>query len=110
MSKITASPNIAQVDDSQVKRFTDQFCQNVVQVVNGKLDFASNFNAQTIQVNFTTINQTFGFPHSLGRIPVGYIRVGGSGGNGITDGNLPSTVDIIYLKATVVGVAKLLIF
>lgn len=110
MSRITASADIDQVKPDEVARFTDLFCQNVVSVLNGGLDFASNFNAQTLTLTFPAANVNTTFNHGLKRIPIGYISTGRTSALIVYDGALAHTASVLNLQASAVGTVRLLVY
>lgn len=110
MSRITASTDIQKLDLEEVSRYVDIFCQDVVQQVNGGLDFETNFNAKTIEANFTSANTTLGFGHGLKRVPIGYIQVGADVAVSVFDGTLADSADTIYLQASVIANVRLLVY
>src|SRR5882757_2772220 len=105
MSSIVVSPNIAQVKPEEVRRFVDLFCTDVARVVNGGLDFKTNFNAQTISVTFSAANSSQAFGHGLGRIPIGYIQVGSTAAMNVFDGTSKNTTGTINLQSSAAGTA-----
>ncbi|MES1988817.1 MAG: hypothetical protein V4440_12475 [Pseudomonadota bacterium] len=110
MSKIQASANMSQVTPDQLQRFLDIFCSNVVDTVNGKLDFATNFNAKFLNVTFTTALTNTTAIHGLGRVPSGYIIVGLSAQMIVSDGTSQSTASAIVLQSSIAGTARLLVY
>jgi hypothetical protein len=110
MSKISQPTSFAQIPQAQLAQYLDIFAQSVVSTVNGNLDFG-NFNAQIITANFATDFVEYGFPHTLGRVPVGYIRVGGNFDGAIWENTQATwTANKIYLLCGSAGYAKLLLF
>lgn len=100
MSSITASPDIAQVKPEEVQRFVDIFCHDVVQNVNGKLDFQTNFSCKILDVAFTAQDTEQAIPHGLGRVPNGYFMVGSDLATTVYDGDSSDDGTNIYLKST----------
>jgi len=113
MSKIQASTNIEtenNKDPKSVPKFVDLFFQDVVRVVNGGLDFATNFNAKTVTVPFTVANENTTVIHGLGRVPAGYLVVGLSTNMIIYDGSVAGTTSAIVLKSSAIGNARILVY
>lgn len=110
MSKITASSDIQQLSPDEVPRFIDVFAQDVTETINGKLDFATNFNAVTVTLTFPTANANTTFSHSLGRVPVGYAQVGQSTALVVYDGIVANTGSVLNLRTSAAGTVKLLIY
>lgn len=110
MSSITQPTNFSTIPPDQVPQYLEKFASNVVSVVNGGLDF-SNFNFQMITVNFPLVSVQYGFPHSLGKVPTGYIRYGGNFNGPIWENTTRLwTPTMIYLLAGSIGYAKLILF
>ena len=110
MSKIQASTGIAQVKPEEVQRFVDLFCQDVTRVVNGNLDFATNFNAKALSVNFSAANTDVAVAHGLGRVVVGYVQTGASAAMSLYDGSKASTSSTLYLRSSATGTARILVY
>lgn len=110
MSNITQPSNFSTIPPAQLAQYLDKFAKNVVQTVNGNLSF-DNFNAQVITANFATDFVEHAFPHSLGRVPIGYIRIGGDFNGAIWENTTARwTSTNIYLLCGSAGYAKLLLF
>lgn len=110
MSKITASPNISQVAPDQAQRFIDQFCQDVVNTVNGGLDFGSNFNGIIVQLSFNFASTDILFNHKLGRTPTGFIIMSSDQPFVVYKGSTAFTDTVINLRASVPGTATVFLF
>ncbi len=100
MSRITASSDMDNVKTEELSKYIDLFCQDVTQTINGKLDFATNFNCKLVTVLFLAANTDTAVPHGLGRVASNYFPVSksvscdiysGSGGSS-SSMNLKSTV------------------
>lgn len=120
MSNITASPDISNLKDlEEVKRFVDQFCHNVVEVVNGKLD-PLNFTGKglsllqlkvsLVNVTFDTANTEVSVAHGLGQAPRGYIATSMDIASIIYNSGTTWTANEIFLKASVATHVDLLFF
>ncbi len=111
MSKITASPDIDNVKQPEQIKFIDIFLQDVVDTVNGKLDFASNLNAKEITVNFTVANTDVSTSHSLGRVPTRYLVTSATTAlSAVYNGTIANTSSTITLRSSAIGIATLLIY
>lgn len=110
MSLIKASANFEKVKDEELARFVEIYCDDVTAVVNGGLDFQTNFNAKIVSAVFSSANTTVGVSHGLGRVPSGYIVVGLSAAMTVFNGSGSNTTSVIYLQASAAGSASLLIF
>lgn len=109
MSSITASPNIQQVKPEQVQEYVDKFCNNVVEVVNGGLDFG-NFNGKSMSVTFSSANVDTAVPHNLGRVVGSYLVLSCSAAMQIYNGTAQSTGAILYLRSSAAGTAQIIVF
>lgn len=110
MSRITASTSIREVKPEEVPRFVDIFCQNVVTVVNGGLDFATNFNCKVVSVVFTAANTDTTVVHNLGRVASKYFPISKTVATDVYDGSVPSSSSAIILRATVPSTVTLVVF
>lgn len=110
MSNITGATSFSNIPQNQINQYLDKFAKSVTSVVNGNLDF-SNFNCQLITVNFPNFNVIYGFPHTLGRVPLGYIRYGGNFNGAIWEQTKAEwTTSTIYLLCGSIGYANLILF
>ncbi len=111
MSKVTASSDIDNVKPEEVARFVDIALQDIIATVNGKLDFAANFNAKEVTVIFTAANTDTAAVHGLGRVATRYILTSSNVAlNVIYTGAAAGTSSTMYLKSSVVGTATILIY
>lgn len=110
MSKIQASGGIAQVKPEDVPRFVDIFCQEVLRVVNGGLDFSTNFDCKIVSATFTVANSDLAVAHGLGRVAGGYFPINKSAAMDIYTGSGQGTASTIYLRSSAVGAVDLVVF
>lgn len=110
MSKITASPKLAQVEPAEFQRFADIFAGDVVDKVNGKLDFATNFNSKFATVVFSGAGVQASVEHGLDRVPAGYIVYGQTTAMSIYNGTSTNTASTLYLLSNASGTANLIVF
>lgn len=110
MSKITASPKLAQVEAEDLQRFADIFCSDVVDKVNGKLDFQTNFNGKIVTIVFTGSGVQSSVEHGLGRVPAGYITITQTTAMSLYNGTSTNTASTLYLMSNASGTATLLVF
>lgn len=108
MSKITASADIQQVKPEEVQKYVDLFCQDVTEVVNGKLDFVNNFASKVITASFTQANTDTVVTHNLGRATSNFLVASKSASCDIYNGSSQST-NSFKLKSTVVPVTVTLV-
>ncbi len=112
MPKIKASSDFSKIKTSEeFQRFVSIYLAELGGVVNGKLEFQENIKSQVVRVSFSAGATDLAVPHSLGRIPTGYMVTRlDSGGVGIYDGDQAWTDTTIYLRASGVTGAEVLIF
>ncbi len=94
----------------ELRRFSSQSINDLVTVINGKIDLVDNCSTTLASVQFTKPNIEVEVKHSLGKIPSGYIVAGKSASFDIYNGSSPNTDSTIYVKGTVAGTATLLVF
>ncbi len=110
MSNITASSDMTQCKPEELAKFLDLFCQDVVSVVNGKLDFSTNFNSKLISITFGAANVNTSANHGLGRVPSGYIVTSATAATSVYNGSMPNTSSSINLMASAAATVGLLVF
>ncbi len=110
MSSITASTNFTLVTGKDLDDFVSVFAEDVIHIVNGGLDFDTNFNAKEISFNFTAADVDTSAGHGLGRVPTRYIVTSASAAMAIYTATLASTSSTMYLKSSAIGTATVLIY
>lgn len=110
MSRVINSPDVDKVPAEQMPRFLALVLNDIVTQVNGGLDFATNFNAKSVSALFSAVNTDTAIAHGLGRVPVGYLKIGSSVAMTIYDGQTNDTSILLYLKSDAIGTAQLLVF
>ncbi len=110
MSSITESTDMTQVKPEELPKFVDLFFQDVVKVVNGDLDFQTNFNCKLISVTFGSANTDVSVGHGLGRVPAGYIVTGASAATSVYNGLTGNTNSNIVLRASAPATVGLLVY
>lgn len=110
MSSITASSDIDRVKPEDLPRWTSICLENIISTVNGKLDFQTNFNQKTVSVSFSAADTDTAVSHGLGRAVTGYILVGASAAMSLYDGSSGGTDQVLYLKSSATGSARILLY
>lgn len=110
MSKIQSGSTISLVKPEELTRYITQFLNEVVQVVNGRLEFNANIRGNFRDVSFTAANTNKAVSHGLGRTPQGYIVTKLSANMVVYDGSSDNNEDTIYLRASAIGNATIFIF
>ena len=110
MSKIQI-PDISQQETWEgVRRFSDQGLHTLADAINGNLDFSSNINCQIIGITFSVANANTTIPHTLNRVPSGYILSRASAALSVYDGTTTWTASNIFLKSSAIGSVTLIVF
>jgi len=93
-----------------LRRFGSQLFSSLTGAVNNGLNFSDNFDGKVVDMVSSVINTDVQINHGLGRVPQGYVVLKASVGGVVYDGSASSDSSYIYLKSTVAGTYKLLIF
>lgn len=111
MSKLKAAPDVSNVRDLEdLKRFSKQILSDIFDTVNGGLEFKSNIWSDIQDVVFVSANAETQVPHSLQKVPTGYVLVGSNVAATLYNGASTWTKTHIYLKSSAVVSARVLIF
>lgn len=97
------------VDFDSGKRFIGDCLSQVVQTVNGNLDFGFNVRCFKLSFNFTSANTNFRIDHGLNRQPQGYILIQSNVATSLYDGDGGSGLNYINLKSSQVATVTMLI-
>lgn len=108
--KISASHDVSNVIDSDLRRFLTAFNSQVVQVMNGNIEFNENTKSQKVSVVFSSANTEVAVGHGLGRNPNGYILVGATAAMSLYDGSSANNDKTLYLKSSASGTAQVMVF
>lgn len=111
MSKLTRYSDFGRINDFPTfAKFCSSAFSDLVDIVNGNIDFDSNINCVFMDVTFTAVNTSQSFTHTLGKVPSGFIVTVPKSGGVIYQGTADWTVDSISLKATSPEGGTILIF
>jgi hypothetical protein len=110
MSKITASSDFDRIEAEEIPRILTLFADQVVQIVNGGLEFSANFNAKTVSITFASANTDTSVGHGLGRTPAGYLVTSRSANMVIYDGSVANNTSTLILRSSAPGTASVLVF
>ncbi len=110
MSKVTASSDMSNIDPKEMPRYVDICLSDIIAVMNGKLDFQSNFNAKEVSVVFSAADTDTAVTHSLGRIATRYIVTSSTGGLVLYTGATAGSSSTMYLKSSATGTVTVLIY
>jgi hypothetical protein len=97
--------NLDTVD--QLKTKLSDVIRNILEAVNGRLNFGENIEASEVTAVFPGANTTIQVSHSLGRVPTGYIVSSKSAAIHVHDGNKENTDKHLYVQASAAGTVKL---
>ena len=106
---ITESTQIDNVPAEELGQFVEKLLDNVVQVVNGNLDFQTNFNCKIVNYTFAAANTQYTVPHGLGRATNNFLVIYNNTG-GIVYNGTQSVLNGLNLIATAVGTVTLVVF
>ena len=111
MSRVSASANVG--EGKTIEKLGD-LCEmaitDIINQVNGNLEFDKNMLTQTIDVTFSTADTEVSVVHRFGKTPTGYIVCKKSVACDVYDGSTSWSSSLIYLKCSVANaVVKLII-
>jgi hypothetical protein len=107
--RVTASSEVDRAKPEDVAKYTSQVLEQIVQVVNGKLGFADNFDAKILSITFSAANVDVASIHGLGRAPSYYVVLGSTVATTLYDGSSANTTSLLYLRASVAGTVRVLV-
>lgn len=110
MSRLTESTDVTQVKPEEIGTHLDRFSQQVSEILNGGIDFRTNFNGGLVNAVFIAANTDTAVAHNLGRIPTGYIPTAKTAAMHVYTGTAPWTTKLMYLKSDVIGTVGLLVY
>lgn len=105
--KIQASPDISNIKDEEIKRFSTIVLTQIVGAINGNITFSDNMLGQQVSVTFTAANTDTAIDHTLNRTISQYLVLSRSANMVIYDGSSASTSSRIYLKSSATGTATI---
>ena len=94
----------------EAQRFVSAMISACVQAINGGIDLVENCSTQVVSLTFSEANVQASVGHALKRVPQGYLLVGGTAAMSIYDGTTPNTDELLYLRASAAGTARVLVF
>lgn len=103
--------NVSNMSGGDVPRYTSINFQNIETQMNGNLEFGANIKASTSVAIFPAAGTVVAVPHTLGRVPQGYIVINQNSAGSILTSELtnPWTSATIYLNASAAMTATLII-
>lgn len=110
MSKVQASPDVATVDDKDIKKYVTLCLSDIVDKVNGKLELGVNVIGKLLSITFLAANTDVSVAHGLGRVPAGYIITGSSASMSVYNGSTANTASSLILRSSAAGTAGVYVF
>lgn len=112
MSQITQNFDLSAPDDIDgLKKYLAPFASDVIQQINGNLQFGANINAAMVWVNFPNANTNVRVTHTLNTTPSGYWPVRLSAAGSIYDGSgIVLGTQFANLKSSASGMTALIMF
>lgn len=110
MSKISQFSDLSNLKDQAFATFTSRVVRDIVNTVNGNLDFLSNFRCTFIEGTFVA-GVELAITHDLGMVPTGKLVYYQTAADVVTDSvSNPATETTIYLLCASSGIAKMILF
>ena len=99
--KITPVADLSNVKDAPTfMRFAAQLFNDIIVILNGNLEFDSNFKTQSVTVVFNATNKDMAVPHNLNKTGVKYIITSKSVACDVFTGLTPQTTSVLFLQST----------
>lgn len=99
--------NIKTLED--IVRFVAIFAKDIVDNINGRLEFDTNLKSDTVEVTFSTANAEKEISHGLGKVPTGYLVKRASAACSIYDGDTKNSATKIYLKSSAAATVRIIV-
>jgi hypothetical protein len=110
MSKVQASSDLSTIKPEELQKYTTLALNDIVQTVNGKLEFGPNISGRMVVVQFTAANTDTTMAHGLGKTPSGYLVIGLSASMIVYNGTVANTSTNVILRSSAIGTATLFVF
>jgi hypothetical protein len=98
---------IVKIEDFQ--RYCAKLFNDLMPVINGKLQLDENILSQTVEISFTAANTQQEISHSLNKTGLRYFVIKKNVACDVYDGTSDSTLDKIYLKCTQVATVTIVL-
>lgn len=109
--KIAAPLSLASIKTwEDLRRFTAESLSQLLSLVNGRISIQDNLETSVVDATFSASSITVAVPHTLGRVPTGYIVASLSASLIVFNGNKDHTDAVLYVQASAAGTAKLIVF
>lgn len=107
--KITATHDVSNVESFEdLKRFTTQFLEQAKTAINGGISI-ENLRAKLVSLSVTQTSSDIQVAHSLGIIPIGYLKLQGANISIYDVGKSSWTTENIFIRASATGDVTLLV-
>lgn len=93
-----------------LQRFVQQNFDTLSTALTNQLSFPDNIDCQLVSVTFSSTSNDTTVPHTLKRVPSGYIPYNKSVASDVYNGATSWTKTNIYLKSTVAATIRLIVF
>ena len=104
-------PDLSQQPDWEgLMRFTDQGFHKIVDFSANGFSFSDNIDCKLITAVFVAANTELVIPHTLKRVPIGYLPYNLTAATIVYNGTTAFTNTNIYLKASVATTVSLIVF
>ncbi len=111
MSKVLAQADLSKITDTtSFMQYCAKFINDLIPVINGKLEFDSNLLTQTVTATFSNANVDQGISHKLNKTGLRYIICQKDKACDVFDGVTSDTSSTIYLQCTQATSVKLILF
>lgn len=111
MGRVQSSTRVAGLNNiNDLSKFVEICLDDIVNQLNGNVEFLKNMKLKTLSVAFTSANSDTTAIHGLGFVPNGYITYGLTASMTVYDGSAAWTSSTITLRSSAVGTARLMVF
>lgn len=111
MPKLKTIQDVSNTDTwEELRRYVSITLDDIVAAINGRLTFGDNVSTQVLSVTFSAANTSVTVPHTLKRVPSGYVLCGASAAMSIYNGSSANDKNNIYVKSSATGTASILVF
>ncbi len=103
--------NISNMSGSDVPRYASINFGAIETVINGNVEFGPNIRSSVVEVIFPGAGQVIAVPHTLGRVPAGYLVAKQDAAGSVLTSELTNnwTASVIYLNASAAMTTTLII-
>lgn len=93
--------DLSNLKEENFFRYCAKFCNNVFDIINGKLEYDQNILSKTVDVTFVTPNVDVQVFHPLAKIVTQYIPITKAVACDVYTGNGEPTINYLFLRSTV---------